>query len=338
MKKWIFLLMMVAAPAFGQIGYVPPMKTLACYNLASSKWIPVATASNGTALGYAPDTVAAVGMAGGSYYPLTCDSSGNLIVTASGGTIASGTAGYPAVYTGATAIGPGPPILFPGQTSPTHPSSGLLAYGLTTQGFTRLNILNELGGQPTVLGRDNQFIVQNGTASVINAGQVVHITGSSSTNIPVVVLAKADSTANSPAQGIVYSTIAPSGYGYVMKLGILTGLNTVALGGAAGDSYFLSCTAAGGVTTTRPVTPCYSQKIGTSLYSSVSQGAMFVDIDASLFNHDSGTDQTNFAIPNGGTTGPATAPSGACTTAGQWVFSKDGHATVCLSSTWTTKI
>ena len=36
--------------------------------------------------------------------------------------------------------------------------------------------------------------------------------------------------------------------------------------------------------------------------------------------------------------GPATAPSGSCTVAGEWVFSQDGHATVCLSGTWSSKI
>ncbi len=36
--------------------------------------------------------------------------------------------------------------------------------------------------------------------------------------------------------------------------------------------------------------------------------------------------------------GPATAPSGACSTIGAWAFSQDGHATFCASGTWTTKI
>jgi hypothetical protein len=36
--------------------------------------------------------------------------------------------------------------------------------------------------------------------------------------------------------------------------------------------------------------------------------------------------------------GPATAPSGACTVNGVWVFSQDGHATVCLALTWVSKI
>jgi hypothetical protein len=36
--------------------------------------------------------------------------------------------------------------------------------------------------------------------------------------------------------------------------------------------------------------------------------------------------------------GPATAPTGSCSTNGAWVFSQDGHATFCASGTWVTKI
>ncbi|HEV2577929.1 MAG TPA: hypothetical protein VGU25_12035 [Acidobacteriaceae bacterium] len=36
--------------------------------------------------------------------------------------------------------------------------------------------------------------------------------------------------------------------------------------------------------------------------------------------------------------GPATAPTGSCTTRGAWVFSQDGHATFCSAGTWVTKI
>jgi hypothetical protein len=52
----------------------------------------------------------------------------------------------------------------------------------------------------------------------------------------------------------------------------------------------------------------------------------------------------NFAVDfNGNATavslsGPDTAPSGTCSVDGQWEFSKDGHATVCVAGTWTTKI
>jgi hypothetical protein len=36
--------------------------------------------------------------------------------------------------------------------------------------------------------------------------------------------------------------------------------------------------------------------------------------------------------------GPATAPTGSCSTNGAWVFSQDGHATFCANGTWVTKI
>jgi hypothetical protein len=36
--------------------------------------------------------------------------------------------------------------------------------------------------------------------------------------------------------------------------------------------------------------------------------------------------------------GPATAPTGACSKSGAWVFSQDGHATFCSAGTWVTKI
>ncbi len=36
--------------------------------------------------------------------------------------------------------------------------------------------------------------------------------------------------------------------------------------------------------------------------------------------------------------GPATAPSGSCSTNGAWEFSQDGHATFCSAGTWVTKI
>jgi hypothetical protein len=79
MKKLILLLMMMAAaPAFGQLGYVPSMKTLSCYSVSVGGWIPVAATSGGTALGYSPETVGAVGKSGTSYYPLACDANGNL--------------------------------------------------------------------------------------------------------------------------------------------------------------------------------------------------------------------------------------------------------------------
>lgn len=45
----------------------------------------------------------------------------------------------------------------------------------------------------------------------------------------------------------------------------------------------------------------------------------------------------NLTLP-GPFIGAAVAPSGSCSIDGQWILSQDGHATVCLSGTWTSKI
>ena len=313
----IMLVIVFAVPAMAQLPYTPQINAAACYN-ATLGWIPIHAAVN-TPLSYTPSVVGLAGQNGTNYYPLQCDSSGNLIVTPTDGAVEAGgpynLTAYPAGTT--TTIGPinvktdstGNNLYYPGfgdytalVSSPSGGGAGhFRMYGITTQGFTRLNILNELGGQPTVLGRDNQFIVQNSLLSPINAGAVVYINGSTSSNIPTVGLAQANSLTTSPAVGLVYSTIGPGGYGYVMKIGILSNINTVALGATAGQSLFLSCTSAGSMTTTRPVAPCYAQKVATALYSSVSQGALDVVIQTSLGNHDSGTDQPTFSLPPGGT-------------------------------------
>ena len=105
MKKLFCFLILAAIPATAQLGQAPPLRTIACFYAVGGYWLPVATGTNGTALGQPPPLVGGVGVNSGSYYPLACDSSGNLVVTASGGTIAAGTTGQLAVYTGTTALG-----------------------------------------------------------------------------------------------------------------------------------------------------------------------------------------------------------------------------------------
>jgi hypothetical protein len=61
---------------------------------------------------------------------------------------------------------------------------------------------------------------------------------------------------------------------------------------------------------------------------------------ATAFSIQGGTESATFA---GSVTapeymGPATAPTGSCSTNGAWVFSQDGHATFCSAGTWVTKI
>jgi hypothetical protein len=61
--------------------------------------------------------------------PLQCDTSGNLIVTASGGTIATGTANLFTVYTGPTSVGPIGSQLLPLANQATNPATWLFVNG-----------------------------------------------------------------------------------------------------------------------------------------------------------------------------------------------------------------
>lgn len=71
----------------------------------------------------------------------------------------------------------------------------------------------------------------------------------------------------------------------------------------------------------------------TTICAGVSQAAGVISFDGATAQD--GTAQVNFGSFLGQ---PATAPSGACTVDGLWVFSQDGHATFCAAGTWTTKI
>jgi hypothetical protein len=319
-----------------------------CWYAAGSTLLPIKAAVAGSGSAYAPVSVVVMGVNGSTYYPLTCDASGNLIVTASGGTIAAGSANAAAMYTGATTIGPFTYGIYPAQGSnPSTPANGNIAvYAFSTlgaSGFTRLQWRDD-AGVLGVYGRDDDVVALNSTGSTIPTGTVVYVVSGNSNNIPLIAPAEANAISTVPAIGVTAQNITNGSHGFVRRSGILTNLNTGAGGicGASacttGQSLFVSTSTAGAFQTTRPVAPLYSDKVANALYINTSGGSILVAAAASLGNHDSGSDQTNFALPNGGVTGPATAPSGACTTAGQWVFSQDGHATVCLSSTWTTKI
>lgn len=77
---------------------------------------------------------------------------------------------------------------------------------------------------------------------------------------------------------------------------------------------------------------------GTNIGNAGGSAAKF-DIygDMDLTNTPNPTAVKNLTV-TGQYVGPATAPTGGCSTNGAWVFSQDGHATFCAAGTWTTKI
>jgi hypothetical protein len=109
---------------------------------------------------------------------------------------------------------------------------------------------------------------------------------------------------------------------------LTTGTFNTAVGNGAGGTC-TTCTESGAFGHNALLGPAVSNSYqigaGTNSTSNTLQFKTFTVIDA---NGDSPRPVN----------GPATAPSGACTVAGEWVFSQDGHATFCNAGTWTTKI
>lgn len=178
--------------------------------------------------------------------------------------------------------------------NPPAPAAGIVRFhALTTQGFSRLEQDNEAATNIT-LGRDNVFIARNNSGSSISAGQPVYVTGSTG-NVPNIGLAKADSTTTLPAVGVALDAIANNAFGQVMKLGIISGINTSAF--AAGDSLWVSSTIAGALTKTRPGIPSLAQRIATVLVSGVGNGSLLVVTAPFVGGMDTGTVASSFTVP-----------------------------------------
>jgi hypothetical protein len=66
----LFLLFAIPAGAQATLGY--------CWNASGAKWIPIAASVNGTGISIPPGSSLLYGSDSGTYYPLACDSTGNL--------------------------------------------------------------------------------------------------------------------------------------------------------------------------------------------------------------------------------------------------------------------
>lgn len=177
-------------------------------------------------------------------------------------------------------------IQFSGISTPSAPSSGSLnLYATTTNSFTRPTYLaNE--NLELILGRDTILIVRNTTGSTIVKGALVYVSGSSG-NVPLVQLAKADSTSTLPVAGFVAQDISNNSFGYVYKLGILSNYNTNSW--AAGTVLYASAATAGALTSTRPTYPNFAQTVGTVLVQGIGNGSILVRTTTIFEGTESGT-------------------------------------------------
>lgn len=130
---------------------------------------------------------------------------------------------------------------------------------------------------PTLLSSDRLVTnVRNTTGATVTKGTVVYLNGSSGT-LPLIAKAQANSEATSSGTyGVVQDDIANNANGYVVVIGVLSGLNTSAYN--AGDILWLSPTVAGAYTTTKPVAPNNAVYVGIVTRSSTTQGTIEVKI------------------------------------------------------------
>jgi hypothetical protein len=187
--------------------------------------------------------------------------------------------GYPIVSTG---------VQYTATTTPTTPPiNNLKEYSLVTQGHTR-PVYQDDDGIEITIGRDSFIIAKNTTVSTITKGQAVHITGSTG-NVPNIGLAQANSTTTLPTIGIAMADITANSFGYVMTIGIVSGVDTSAF--TSGDQLWVSTTTAGGLQNTRPsgTSGAYVQRIGSVLVSGVGNGSIDVDIAPFIGNMETGT-------------------------------------------------
>lgn len=116
----------------------------------------------------------------------------------------------------------------------------------------------------------------NHTQSDMTKGQAVYIAGAQGQRVSI-ELAQADGEVSSSRTfGILAEDIAKNQEGVVVTQGLVSGFDTSAL--TEGQVVWLSASVAGGLTTTRPVTPNHGVFMGVVVRSHQNQGSVFVKV------------------------------------------------------------
>lgn len=131
------------------------------------------------------------------------------------------------------------------------------------------------GGAVTLqIGQEQVQRIYNDTGSALLEGKVVYTTGAAFGR-NTVALASASSESTSTATfGVVTENISTGTEGYVTTLGLVRNINTSAF--TTGAVLYLGTS--GNITTTKPVPPLHSVRIGYCLVSHATTGTIFVDV------------------------------------------------------------
>lgn len=154
------------------------------------------------------------------------------------------------------------------------PATAGTLYWDTADGNKTLSLVMENGDAVQQIGEEQYFRIK--ASSAITNGQVVMFTGTvgafgALTGAPATGLTA--STA-SYVMGIATQDIATNGWGYVTSFGLVRGLNTSAF--TDGDILYLNPAVAGGLTTTIPTAPNPKVQVCACIYSSASNGSLFI--------------------------------------------------------------
>lgn len=182
------------------------------------------------------------------------------------------------------------PILT-GVASPSY-SQGKLVYDTDNESLTFFNNDSSISLQ---IGQEQWIRVKNTTGSTISNGAAVYINGSSS-GLPTIALAQADSSVTSIGAGLATESIANNAIGYVTSSGLVNGLDTSSFSVGA---VYISSTVAGGLTQTPPSAPNFRYRVGFVTNVNATTGKIHVtQSTASLGN---GSSNQIFGINNAGT-------------------------------------
>lgn len=126
------------------------------------------------------------------------------------------------------------------------------------------------------IGQEQVLRCLNNTGNALVDGQVVYVSGAQG-NRTTIALANGNSEATSQGTiGVVTEPIANNQEGFVTLSGLVRGINTSSF--TEGAALYLSATTAGGITTTAPVAPNHSVRLGWCVRSHTTLGSILVSV------------------------------------------------------------
>jgi len=144
----------------------------------------------------------------------------------------------------------------------------------------------EEGVQDVTINIGQEFLVyvHNSTGETIYNGTVVHVTGTSADNHPIITKSKADTSTTSKVDGMATMDIPNNGHGYITKFGLVHNLNTSGM--TEGQQVYLSKDVAGAFTATEvEITDGFPFHIGKVLEVSSTTGSILVNPRTEAFGH-----------------------------------------------------